>query len=243
MRFLVVDDHPLMADAIRTALLGLERVSEVVCVATLGAALEASANEAALDLVLLDLALPDCSGPQALQRFREQRAQLPVVVVSGTNDADAIVAALEMGAMGFIPKTSPRDVLLNAVRLVASGGIYVPVEALRARAPRSAEADALITPLPPGPPGHASRAGITPTDLGLTARQAQVLAFVLKGMPNKLVARKLDISENTVKVHLSAVFQALNVNSRTQALVAATRLGLRLDADAKAKSTPGRDAR
>jgi len=229
MQFLVVDDHPLMADAIRTSLLDLDRLSEVVCVASLSAALEASANEVAFDLVLLDLALPDCSGPNALERFREQRAHLPVVVVSATNDADTIVGALEMGAMGFIPKTSPRDVFRSAVRLVASGGIYVPVEALRARGARNTGPESLITPLPAAQPLDSTRAGITPSDLGLTPRQAEVLAFVLKGLPNKLIARKLDIAENTVKVHLSAVFQSLNVSSRTQALIAATRLGLRFD--------------
>jgi DNA-binding NarL/FixJ family response regulator len=227
MRFLVVDDHPLMADAIRTSLLDLERVSEVVCVSSLDAALEASTNEPPFDLVLLDLALPDCASPQAaLQRFREQRAHLPVVVVSATTDADTIVAALEMGAMGFIPKTSARDVLLSAVRLVASGGIYVPVEALRGRAATNPNQESLIMPLPTTRPKNTNSPGITPAELGLTPRQADVLAFVLKGLPNKLIARKLDIAENTVKVHLSAVFQSLNVSSRTQALIAATRLGL-----------------
>lgn len=231
MRFLVVDDHPLMAEAIRTALLDLEHVSQAICVSSLQAALEASADEPPFDLVLLDLALPDCASPQdALQRFREQRAHLPVVVVSAANDADTIVGALELGAMGFIPKTSARDVLLGAVRLVASGGIYVPVEALRGRsAPSRLHPEALITPLPAMRPDASQRSGITPDQLGLTPRQADVLAFVLKGLPNKLIARRLEIAENTVKVHLSAVFQALNVSSRTQALIAATRLGLRFD--------------
>jgi DNA-binding NarL/FixJ family response regulator len=230
MRFLVVDDHPLMAEAIRTALLDLEHVSQAICVASLQAALEASADEPPFDLVLLDLALPDCTSAQdALQRFREQRAHLPVVVVSAANDADTIVSALELGAMGFIPKTSARDVLLGAVRLVASGGIYVPVEALRGRSAPSLHPEALITPLPAMRHDASHRSGITPDQLGLTPRQADVLAFVLKGLPNKLIARKLEIAENTVKVHLSAVFQALNVSSRTQALIAATRLGLRFD--------------
>jgi DNA-binding NarL/FixJ family response regulator len=230
MRFLVVDDHPLMADAIRASLLDLERASDVVCVSSLDAALKESDSEPPFDLVLLDLALPDCPSPHdALERFREQRAHLPVVVVSAANDAETIVAALELGAMGFIPKTSPRDVLLNAVRLVASGGIYVPVEALRGRAAFGASREPLITPLPVTPPQDASRPGVTPGELGLTPRQSDVLASVLKGLPNKLIARKLDIAENTVKVHLSAVFQALNVRSRTQALIAATRLGLRFD--------------
>jgi DNA-binding NarL/FixJ family response regulator len=216
MRFLVIDDHPIVADALRQALLTLERTADVVCVGDLAAALAATAGEAPFDLALFDLGLPDSAGPDGLARLREARPELPVVVVSGTSDPDTILEALDLGAMGFIPKTSTRDLLLNAVRLVASGGIYVPVEALKARG---------------GPPGEAPGAGAdrSPVDLGLTSRQRDVLVLLLKGLPNKLIARKLDLAENTVKVHVRAVLQALHVNTRTQALIAATRLGLRLE--------------
>jgi len=143
-----------------------------------------------------------------------------VVVVSGSDDPASVLAALDLGAMGYIPKTSPREVLLGAVRLVASGGIYVPVEALKTR-----EAAQLALP--------ASASGVagagTAADLGLTSRQWEVLELLLKGLPNKLIARKLDISENTTKIHVSAVLRALGVATRTQALIAANRLGLRLD--------------
>ena len=229
MRILVVDDHPMMADALRLALLSLDRAAEVVCAGDLAGALAATAAEQEFDLALLDLGLPDCAGAEGLERLRRERPQLPVVVVSGASDPDTIVQALDLGAMGFIPKTSPRDVLLNAVRLVASGGVYVPVEALKMRAPRDAP-DGLMTALPKSAGAAApGAAGITPADLGLTPRQADVLSLVLKGLPNKLIARRLDIAENTVKVHVSAVLQALNVHTRTQALIASTRLGLRLD--------------
>src|SRR5262245_53669830 len=110
----------MMADALREALLSLERTAEVVCLGALAAALDATAGEAGFDLALLDLGLPDCAGPDGLARLREERPYLPVVVVSGASDPETIVAALDLGAMGFIPKTSSRDVLLNAVRLVAS---------------------------------------------------------------------------------------------------------------------------
>jgi DNA-binding NarL/FixJ family response regulator len=153
------------------------------------------------------------------------------VVVSASSDPDTIIAALDLGAMGFIPKTASREVVLNAVRLVASGGVFVPVEVLRGRGPgRMASMDAATAPLPgdraPAAPGVAST---TTADLGLTPRQGEVLALLLKGMPNKLIARKLDIAEGTVKAHVGAVLQALNVSTRTQALITATRLGLRLD--------------
>ena len=211
MRILVVDDHPLMADALELAMRALDRATEVETAGNLRSAITRAA-EASFDLCLLDLGLPDCSGLQALERMRESLPALPVVVVSGSDDTGHVLKALDLGAMGYIPKTSPRDVLLGAVRLVASGGIYVPVQALTAREAASAA--------PPTPS----------SDLGISARQREVLDLLLKGLPNKLIARKLDISENTAKIHVSAVLRALGVASRTQALIAANRLGLRLDA-------------
>jgi DNA-binding NarL/FixJ family response regulator len=210
VHILVVDDHPLMADALRFTLAGLDRQAEVRTACDLEEASRLAAGEPRFDLVMLDLGLPGCSGVQALERFRGRFPDLPVVVVSAASDVATINSALDCGAMGFIPKTSPRDVLLNAIRLVASGGIYVPSEALR---PRSGEAT----------PAKAA-------DLALSPRQREVLSLLLKGLPNKLIARKLDISENTAKIHVSAVLHCLGVSTRTQALIAASRLGLKLDA-------------
>jgi DNA-binding NarL/FixJ family response regulator len=214
MRILVVDDHPLMADALGFAVRTLDRATQVETAGDLRRAI-ARAAEAGFDLCLLDLGLPDCSGLQALERMRDALPGLPVVVVSGSSDVASVLEALDLGAMGYIPKTSPRDVLLAAVRLVASGGIYVPVEALRTRAAGG-----------PAPSAEPIRVA---ADLALSARQREVLGLLLKGLPNKLIARKLDISENTTKIHVSAVLRALGVGSRTQALIAAHRLGLRLD--------------
>jgi DNA-binding NarL/FixJ family response regulator len=214
MRILVVDDHPLMADALGFAVRTLDHATQVETAGDLRSAI-ARAREAGFDLCLLDLGLPDCSGLQALERMRDALPGLPVVVVSGSSDVASVLEALDLGAMGYIPKTSPRDVLLAAVRLVASGGIYVPVEALRTRAAGG-----------PAPSAEPIRAA---ADLALSARQREVLGLLLKGLPNKLIARKLDISENTTKIHVSAVLRALGVASRTQALIAAHRLGLRLD--------------
>lgn len=204
MRILVVDDHPLMTDVLRTVLGTLDQVAEIKSANDLDAAFAiASAGE--FDLVMLDLGMPGCSGVEAVARFRERFPALPVVVVSGASDPTVINAALDLGAMGFIPKSAPGEVLLQAVRLVISGAIYVPVEALNA---------------PPAPPRAA---------LKLSPRQHEVLSLLLKGLSNKLIARKLDISENTTKIHVSAVLDALGVATRTQAVIAASRLGLRLD--------------
>jgi DNA-binding NarL/FixJ family response regulator len=204
MRILVVDDHPLMTDVLRTVLGTLDQVGEVQSANDLEAAF-AIASRGEFDMVMLDLAMPGCSGVEAVARFRERFPALPVVVVSGASDPKVINAALDLGAMGFIPKSAPGEVLLQAVRLVISGAIYVPVEALNAPA---------AAPAAP---------------LDLSPRQREVLALLLKGMSNKLIARKLDISENTTKIHVSAVLDALGVATRTQAVIAASRLGLRLD--------------
>jgi DNA-binding NarL/FixJ family response regulator len=215
VKLLVVDDHPLMAEALAFALNGLETTPAVQTALDLDAAfrlLEASPA----DLVLLDLGLPGCAGTEALERFRERFPTLPVVVVSASSDPPLILAALDCGAMGFIPKSSGRDVILGAVRLVVSGGIFVPVQALGLRAQQ------------PAAIGRLGGASATPEQLGLSPRQAEVLTLLLKGLPNKLIARSLDISESTAKVHVSAVLRALGVATRAQALVAASRLGLRL---------------
>lgn len=205
VRILVVDDHPLMTMALRTTLKTLDSPAEVESAADLESAFRLAATKPDFHLTLLDLGLPGCSGVEALQRYRERFPELPVVVVSGASDSASIHAALELGAMGFIPKTYPGEAMLNAVRVVVSGKIYVPVEALQ------------------GQP--AARASVT----GLSPRQSEVLSLLLKGMQNKVIARKLDIAENTVKQHVSAVMRALGASTRTQAVLAASRLGVRLD--------------
>jgi DNA-binding NarL/FixJ family response regulator len=205
MRILVVDDHPLMTDVLRTVLGTLDQVGEIRSANDLDAAF-AIASSGEFDMVMLDLGMPGCSGVEAVERFRARFPALPVVVVSGVSDPKVINAALDLGAMGFIPKSAPGEVLLQAVRLVISGAIYVPVEALNA---------------PPMPLPAAS--------LNLSPRQHEVLSLLLKGLSNKLIARKLEISENTTKIHVSAVLDALGVATRTQAVIAASRLGLRLD--------------
>jgi DNA-binding NarL/FixJ family response regulator len=216
MRILVVDDHPMMAEAIRIALLTLDHSAQIECTADLDGALASTSHEGAFDLVLLDLGLPHCSGLQALTLFREARPGQAVVVVSGSSGRELILAALESGAMGFIPKTAPGDVVRHAVQLIASGGIYVPIEALKPAHPAASDG------------GRSASSSTSVADLGLTPRQAEVLSLLLKGLSNKLIARRLDIAENTVKVHVQAVLRALGAETRTQALIAATRRGLRL---------------
>ena len=220
MKFLVVDDHPLMAEALALALQSLHGDAIVETAQDLPSAFTIAEASPAPKLALLDLGLPGCSGLEALERFRERCPAVPVVVVSASSDVSAILCALDLGAMGYIPKHSPRDVIVNAVRLTTAGGIYVPSEAIGARSSGNHNPSRQAAPQP---------LRLSARGLGLSPRQADVLALLLKGLSNKLIARTLAISENTVKAHVSAVLRALGVTSRTSALIAANRMGLRLD--------------
>jgi DNA-binding NarL/FixJ family response regulator len=215
MNILLVKDHPMMTDSLSLPLGKLERRPEVRRASGLEAACRLAAAQPRPDLVMLDVGLPGRSAVEAIERFRERFPEIPVMVVSGASSPAIIKAVLDIGAVGFIPKSAPSEVFL---RLLASGGIYLSVEALK---PRVAEAD--------GAP--ATRTEAAPNgelDLDLSPRQREVLSLLLKGLPNKLIARQLDISENTVKIHVSTVMQALGVSSRTQVLIKANRLGLQL---------------
>lgn len=215
MKILVVDDHPLVRDAMAQLVTQLGGEVEVLEAADCMAGLETAHAHPDLDLVLLDLNLPGLRGIPALERFRRVHPTAPVVIVSMFHDRDTVTEAIRHGAMGFIPKSSGRDIIVNALRLVLSGSIYLP--------PEAAVGD--------GRPEEAALAGAlahvrTAAELGLTARQGQVLALVMKGRSNKEICRELGLAERTVKAHVTAVLNALQVTSRTQAVIAATRLGL-----------------
>jgi DNA-binding NarL/FixJ family response regulator len=173
-----------------------------------------------LDLVLLDLNLPDTHGFAALEALRARYPALPVVVLSSANDRASVMQALDLGAMGYIPKDSSNEVLLSALRLVLSGGIYIPPEILA----RSE---------------HPRRAPRVLADLGLSEREARVLTLLLEGKSNKLISRELDLAESTVKNHVTQILRALGVTSRTQAVIAAAQMGLVLERSPLRKSGSG----
>lgn len=224
MRILLVDDHALFRDGVALLLEGLVKPTDVVHAASVAEAVAATEADPALDLVLLDLVLPGESGLGALAMIRERRPDLPVVMLSSQDDSDTVMRALELGAMGFIPKSAPSTQMLHALRIVLARGVYVP-PAVQASGP-------LPVRQPEGSP-HAADAprtsAMTPADLGLTPRQGQVLYLILQGKPIKLISRALGLSDNTTKTHVSAVLRALNVTTRTQAIVVASRLHLVFD--------------
>jgi len=222
LKVLIVDDHPLIREALRHVLRTLDDGLDLVEAQNCAEALAAAAAHADLDLVLLDLALPDADGFDALARLRERHPGLPVVVLSAFEQPELVTRALDAGAMGFIPKTSSNQLLLEALRLVLSGRVYLPAEVLAQH--REIPEVALQRAAQAG----RADAAISPRDLGLTARQADVLALMIEGKPNKLICRELNLAEGTVKIHVTAILKALNVSNRTQAVIAVGKLGLRL---------------
>jgi DNA-binding NarL/FixJ family response regulator len=213
MKVMILDDHALVRDA-------LSRVLNVLVpgVVILEAADPASAfvmveREPDIDLVLLDLTLPGMHGLRALRELRESYPAVSVVVISATVDRDAILRAIDSGALGYIPKSSSNEVLRSALQLVLSGGVYLPPEILG----RSHGAP----PIESSPGGHKM-----PSEIGLTQRQAQILAYMMRGDSNKLICRALNIAEATVKNQVTLILKALNVTSRTQAVLAVAKLGL-----------------
>ncbi|MCC6532936.1 MAG: response regulator transcription factor [Burkholderiales bacterium] len=218
MKILVVDDHPLILEALKQVLRDLHPQIEVLEARDGRQALDQALSHHDLSLVLLDLTLPQKNGFELLTELRQSLPDLPIVVLSASEDRETVMRAINGGAMGFIPKTSKTEVLIAALRLVFSGGVYLPPSAFAAPPDQACE---------PRSPAPAVR---SPRDAGLTDRQAQVLALLVQGKSNKLICRALDLAEGTVKIHVTAILRALNVSNRTEALVAVSRLGLRLDA-------------
>ena len=236
MKVLLIDDHPLILSALKSTILGLGGVATVVDVADAQAARAILQDDSDFDLVLPDLRLPDADGFDVLSEFRAAYPALPVVVVSASDRSSDVIRSIDLGAMGFVPKRSSNDTLFEALCMVMSGGIYVPPMNLGDE--RMGSDHYLDTP--PGAPralplavdGHPAAA---PLDaLGLTPRQTEVLHLLLQGKPNKLIARDLKLSVETIKDHVAAVLRSLNVSSRTQAVLAISEL------TRPPVSTPGR---
>jgi DNA-binding NarL/FixJ family response regulator len=215
VKLLIVDDHHLILEGLKPVLkkLGDGKEATVFEAASFEAAVEYADSHSDLDLVLLDLRLPNVAGFAALLDLQERHPGLPIVVMSGEDDPVLMREAIEHGALGFIPKSSSGEVILNALRLVLSGGTYLPREIMAA--PRA-------SPPPPAPPPSLA------TSLGLTPRQGDVLALLLAGKSNKSICRDLNLAEGTVKTHIAAVFKALNVSSRVQAVIAASKRGIKV---------------
>jgi DNA-binding NarL/FixJ family response regulator len=211
MKVLLVDDHVLIRDALRGVLRELADNATVLEASNCHQAMRLIEAHPDLHLILLDLNLPDRDGFAVLADLRKRYATISLVVLSAFHDRENVVRALNLGALGFIPKSAPRDVMVNALRLVFAGGIYIPPEALGRSEPKEQQ------------PVTGRR--LSPADLGFTERQMEVLALMMHGKSNKAISRILDIAEPTVKHHVTAILKALKVTNRTEAVVAVGSMG------------------
>ena len=216
LKFLVVEDHALVREGLVRLLKQIDDEVVVVEAADGEAALIALASAKDFDLVLTDLAMPNTDGFSTLDIVRERHPDLPVAVISAYDDQPTITRVLNHGASGFIPKAYSGEALLDAVRTILAGNIFTP-------GPSAAAKIDDVRPLAP------SGGSVTPAEIGLTDRQAQVLALMIRGLANRDIAKQLDLSEGTVKIHATAIFKALGVNSRAQAMVTATTYNIDFD--------------
>jgi DNA-binding NarL/FixJ family response regulator len=214
MKILLIDDHVLIREALRGVLRELAGDATVLEASDSRQAMRLIEAHPDLHLILLDLNLPDRDGFAVLADLRKQFATISLVVLSAFHDRENIVRALDLGALGFIPKSAPRDVMVNALRLVFAGGIYIPPEALVRAGSKPQQAAA-------GRP-------VSPADLGFTGRQMEVLALMMQGKSNKAISRILDVAEPTVKHHVTAILKSLKVANRTEAVIAVGALGWEL---------------
>jgi len=208
VKILVCDDHPIFREGLCEALAEFD--AEFVEASDSATALRSVGEDADMDLVLLDLSMPGVDGWSTFRTLRERHPAVPVVIVSASEDPDDIRRALDGGASGFVPKSSPIEVLRSALRLVLAGGVYVPAAVLAERAAPDARSQAQSRERAPA----------------LTPRQIDVLKLLSRGLTNREIAAVLGIAEGTVKTHLRTLFEVLDVSNRTEATLVMRELGI-----------------
>jgi hypothetical protein len=205
-RILIVDDHPLFREALKQAISGGVANASVSLAASLDAATAILGKEDDYDLILLDLRMPGVQGLSGLIYLRAQYPNVPVVIITAADDHGLVQKALNLNAAGFIPKTSGIETIIAAVNTVLKGDIWAP--------------DGYAQPSTADKEGE----DIARRVATLTAQQIRVLMMLKEGLLNKQIAYELNVSEATIKAHVSAILQKLNVSSRTQAVIAAARI-------------------
>ena len=205
-RIVIVDDHPLFRGALAQTLSSSIEAVEIVEAGSLDELIGLLAKDDAVDLILLDLTMPGVQGLSGLLYMRAEHPEIPVVIVSASEDSTTIRRALEFGASGYIPKSLPVDRMRQAVAQVLEGSVWTPAEIDIGQADQAAgEVVARLSTLTP--------------------QQVRVLMMLGEGLLNKQIAYRLGVSEATIKAHVSAILQKLGVDSRTQAVIAINKIG------------------
>lgn len=204
LKILIADDHELFLDGLRLVLSDLDNEITVDTASNHHELQQKADGKTVYDLILTDLAMPGMPWHESLRRLKENNPDTPIVVLSAVTEPENVLQAVDIGASGFIPKTSSNKIILSALHLILAGGLYLPSELLSLQ----------------NKPEDTAVKGI------LTPRQLDVLRLMGQGKPNKIIARELDLSEGTVKLHVTAILKALNVINRTGAVIAGRNLGL-----------------
>jgi len=215
MKILLVDDHALFRDGMRYVLQQLPEEVEILEAGNFPDGLKLATQHPELDLALLDLNMPGSEGPVSIRFFHQRYPHIPVVVVSGEEGRGFMEKVMNYGAMGFVCKSSNAAVMLSALNLVLSGGVYIPPQLLRQYGEIVAKE-----------PDVADRRSLHTNEYGLTQRQMQVLTHLAAGLSNKEIAEAIHLAEGTVKIHVAAVYQTLRVGNRMEAVRMAEKLGL-----------------
>lgn len=216
MKILLADDHTLFREGMHYVLSKLGEQVSIIDADSFPIALDMAWKNPDLDLALLDLQMPGSDGAISIKLFHARYPDVPIVVISGTDERNDIIGAMSNGAMGFISKASSSKDMVLALRMVLDGGTYLPPQMLQAVSAENELGD-----------GRSWRTN----KVGLTARQMEVLQHLGQGLPNKDIAEAIKLAEGTVKIHIAGIFHALRVNNRIEAVRVARNMGLLADAE------------
>jgi DNA-binding NarL/FixJ family response regulator len=208
MKIIIADDHALFRGGFSVLFQQLEGEAEILEAGNLGGAMELARRNPDAELMLLDLNMPGMNGPASIEQISAAFPQLPLVVISSDETMRSVQAVIAAGASGYIPKSSSPAVMQHAIRLVLSGGVYLPPQMLKT-----------------GMPDADEKPGGSLLDR-LSDRQREVLLLVVGGMSTKQICRELGLSEGTIKSHIAAIFRTLGVNNRVEATNVARQMGL-----------------
>lgn len=211
MKIVIADDHVLIRDGLDRALHSLNEKIETVHAEDRTTILEQLAQHKDVDIILMDLFMPGANGFDLLHEVCNTYSHIPVIVISGAEEPRNMRKAIDHGASGFIPKSVSTEIMLSAIKLVSSGGVYIPPDMLKSGNNKN----------------NVSMIDETRDAADkLTGRQKEVLDLMARGMSNKEIARALNVSEHTIKIHVTAVLKLLNAENRTEAVVMAHNAGI-----------------
>lgn len=219
MRVLVADDHELFLKGLEFILSDLDKNIDLVFAKSYSDIFNILAQDTAFDLILTDLAMPGANWEEAISKIHNALPDTPIIILSAVFEREIVQKTIEIGVSGYIPKTSSNAVILGAINLVMSGGVYIPPELLNNSGNANYEILKQLVIM-------GDNKNVEENIKILTPRQIDVIGCIAKGLSNKQIAFNLGLTEGTVKLHVTAILKLLNVYNRTGAVMEATRLGL-----------------